>query len=198
LSSLKYLSFITTCTIDDSLLRELFYQVPNIEQLHLHGKFSHFNLDYLVYLIKLSLVGGINEETTFNYDLFKNLCIQLEDIQISILKVDLKKLLDNQHNFSNLQNLINCKIEQIEQDAFSKFTQLDCLDLSQNRIKFIEKDTFSNLKNLQTLDLSNNEIIHFLNRKFIGVDYSFKKILTVRRFVVILYDINPKYYFRLV
>ena len=45
--------------------------------------------------------------------------------------------------------------------------QLECLDLSQNRLKFIEKDTFLSLKNLKILDLSKNELTN-LKAKFIG------------------------------
>lgn len=91
------------------------------------------------------------------------------DVNIEVLK---KEVLNRFPPALRKLFIINCKIEQIEQDAFSKLTRLDCLDLSQNRIKFIEKGTFSNLKNLQTLDLISNEIKHFLNRKFIGVDFS--------------------------
>ena len=70
----------------------------------------------------------------------------------------------------------DCKIEEIEPDAFSNFRQLYCLDLSKNRIKFIEKNTFSNLKNLQILDLSGNELTN-LDTEFIGLENSVKIFL---------------------
>ena len=184
-------------------MTQLFDQVQHIEDLHLHGLMSYFNLDYFFNLKILSLVGPINQN--FNYKLFKNLCYQLEDLHIFLIntdkKIDAKKLFEG-HNFSNLQYLIlrkhnmkilkkeflnrfpmlrklfilNCNIEKIEQDAFSNLKQLECLDLSQNRLKFIEKDTFSNLKNLQTLDLSKNELTN-LDAKFIGVKNSVDVLL---------------------
>jgi hypothetical protein len=197
LISLKYLSLSINCTIDENILTQLLDQVQHIEQLFLNSinyKFSHFSLDRLVNLKKLSLLGGINE--SFNFEFFKNLCNQLEEIYITIPNIDDKtfvKLFDG-HNFSNLQSfvitkyniktlkkefinrfpmlrklfILDCNIEEIEHDAFSNSKQLYCLDLSHNRLKFIQKDTFSDLKNLKILDLSINELRN-LDIEFIGV-----------------------------
>ena len=192
---------LTTCTIDENIV-SLFDQLQNIEQLYLEGNLSYFSLDNLVNLKKLILVGAVEEN--FNMDLFKNVCNQLEYIYISLSEIDEKfffKLFDG-HNFPYLENfcmsrfnikrltkefinrfpivqqlfILDCKLEEIEQDAFSNSQKLSCLDLSQNRLKIIEKNTFSNLNNLQTLDLSKNELKN-LDKEFIGVRNSVEVIL---------------------
>lgn len=171
-------------------------QLPTLEQLDLVGNFSYFNLDSLVNLKVLSLIGTLNEN--FNIDLFKNLCYQLENLEIilthneNIDENTLFKLFD--HTFSSLKSCCMCKlnikrlkkefisrfpmlrrlfiinsgIEEIENDAFSKSNRLSILDLSRNRLKFIEKNTFSNLTNLQVLDLSTNKLTN-IDPEFIGV-----------------------------
>ena len=53
-----------------------------IEELHLHGNFSNFNLDSLVNLRELSIAGYIDK--SFNFELFKNLCNQLENLNSSV------------------------------------------------------------------------------------------------------------------
>ena len=194
LCSLKYLTLWISCTIDDDIITNLMSQVKHIEHLFLHGSFSYFNLDNLSNLKELSLVGTINEN--FNYELFKNLCNQLDAIYICLNKFDDKtflKLFDG-HNFSKLQNFVirkynikilkkefinrfpklrqlfisECNLEEIELDAFSNSQQLFCLDLSQNRLKFIEKNMFLNLMNLEVLDLSKNELKN-LDKEIIGI-----------------------------
>ena len=190
LPSLKYLALSMSCTIDENIISQLLDQVSHIEHLHLFGYFSHFNLDHLVNLKKLLLLGTINE--SFDYDLLKNLCNQLEILKIVLTNSDVNKL--SGHHFPNLQNFCisnchvkilkkeffdrfpmlqnlfinDCNLEEIENDAFSNLKQLLFLDLSKNLLKFIEKNTFSNLKNLQILDLSKNELTN-LNAEFIGV-----------------------------
>ena len=199
------------CTIDDHFITSLFNQVQNIEKLILCGTFSYFNIDSLVNLKFLSLDGTINE--SFNIELFKNLCNQLDSLKVDLKKIDEKtflKLFDG-HNFSKLLKLsiincnlnilkkeftnrfpilrklfiIGCNLKVIENDAFSNLKQIWCLDLSQNRLKFIEKDTFSNLDKLRKLDLSKNEFTTYIDRKFIGVVYSIKLLLENEEFATL-------------
>lgn len=196
------MSLWISCTIDDSMLRELLDQVQQIDQLLLNGNLSYFNLDYLLNLKSLSIAGTISE--SFNFELFKNLCNRLEDINIELTNVDdrkFSKLFDG-HQFSKLVNfsmrnynitrlkkefinrfplldqlfLAECNIEEIEFDAFSNCKKLRRLDLSQNRIKSIAKETFSNLRKLEIIDLSSNELTK-VDATYIGVSRFMVEIL---------------------
>ena len=105
LPSLTNLSFSIAGTIDEDILTRLLDQLPHIQRLCLHGNFSYFNLDNLVNLKVLSLDGFTY--TIFNYELFKNLCSQLENINIRLNNINEKeffKLFDG-YNFPYLVNL---------------------------------------------------------------------------------------------
>ena len=125
---------------------------------------------------------------SFNFEIFKNLCYQLEDIRIRLFKNDEKtlvKLFDNYYfpylAYLSLQSIYlkNFKKEffdrfrfpklkdlditnyKNELETFSNLEQLCFLDLSSNLIECIEKNAFSKLKNLQKLDLSSNKLKNF-------------------------------------
>ena len=193
---LRKLSFSFGGTINDDIITNILDQVPHIQQLCLNGDLSYFNLDNFVNLRQLSLTGQINEK--FNFELFKNLCNQLENIKISFYynkEKNFFKLFDG-YNFPYLEdltikfldmerltkefinrlpmnkqlNINDCEIEVIEHDSFSNMQQLTSLNLSRNRIKFIEKYAFSNLNNLQTLSLSGNNLIFY--PEFVGLGKS--------------------------
>ena len=173
------------------------YQSQNIQILHLHGKFSYFNLDNFVNLKTLYLIGTIDE--SFNFKLFKNLCNQLESLRIKFTDIDFKtlfKLFDDYH-FPHLtflclsqcfiervdKNFINrfpmlkrlninlCRLETIDDEAFSNLKQLTYLGLITNQVTYIGKNAFS--KNLKVLDLTNNGLTH-IDREFIGLENSAK------------------------
>ena len=174
--------------IDDHIVRELFHQLPYIKELYLEGTISYFNLDDFINLRQLSLAGFIDEEK-FNFELFKNLSEQLEDLTISLANIVQQtyfKLFDG-YKFPNLLNytlgrfnmkrvkkefiyqfpelrrlqISDCNVEVIERDSFSHLKKLCWLILRRNQIEFIEKKAFSKLINLQKLDLSNNRLANF-------------------------------------
>ena len=207
LNSLNMLSLLVNCAIDEAIITNISEQVPHIEQLFLRGHFSYFNLDHLVNLKVLSLVGTINE--SFNINLIKSLCNQLTVLKIRLTKIEDKtffKLFDG-HLFPylvafsiikcNLKRIkrefikqfpmiktlfiIDCNLEVIEKNAFPNLEHLHCLDLSQNRLKFIEENTFSNLENLLTIDLSHNQLTN-LDAEFIGVGNSTEILLENKNF----------------
>ena len=89
LPSLTNLSLSIAGSINDDIVTRLFDQVHHIQELHLQGRFSYFNLNNFVNLRILSLLGSINEK--FNFELFKNLCYQLEDIRIRIYNIKHEK-----------------------------------------------------------------------------------------------------------
>lgn len=157
------LSFYSRSYIDENIVTGLLDQLSHIKELLLDGYLSYFNLDSLVNLKKLSLVG--NKNWNFNLELFENLCKQLENIKISICNInenDFLKLFDG-CNFPYLEdftieslymirlkkefidrlpktkklNINKCGIEVIESDLFSNMQQLNLLDLSYNRIEYI-------------------------------------------------------------
>ena len=68
LSSLRELSLTIESPMNESMTKNIFDDLPNIEKLTLNGKMSNFNLDSLVNLRDLSLAGTINED--FNFDLY--------------------------------------------------------------------------------------------------------------------------------
>ena len=193
-------------TVDENIIKQLLDQVNHIKYLFLRGTFSYFNLDDLVNLKLLSLVGTINDD--FNFELFRNLCYQIEYLKIQLSNIDEKNFLKlfSRYSFSHLMSfvaigcklkrlkkiyisrfpvltnlfIIDCNIEVIEHKAFSNVKSLRFLDLSQNRIKFIEKKTFSILKNLEVLDLSSNELTD-VDSKFIGVSKSAQFLLDSKK-----------------
>ena len=183
LNSLTYFGLFFPNTIDENITTKLCDQLRNIEQLSLSGDLSYFNLDDFVNLKSLVLKGVINDD--FNFQLFKNLCNQLE--QLSILSyIDnqvLFKLFDG-HCFPNLVKLEyeycsiiiinksyfnqfpmlrelsmnNCKIKLIEDDAFLNLKHLVRLDLRENSLKTLDKRIFTELGNLEQLNLSKNRL----------------------------------------
>ena len=180
--------------IDEAVVTRLLDQLQHIQELYLEGNLCYFNLDNLFNLKKLSLFGIINE--SFNFELFKNLCYQLEDITICLSNMDEKSFLKLFHGytFPYLENftlmlinisilkkefldrlpmlrklsISNCNTQVIESDTFSNLEQLCFLDLSRNRIQNIKANTFSKLKSLQKLDLSHNKLTNF-DPKIIGL-----------------------------
>jgi hypothetical protein len=174
-------------------------QLQNIELLFVNGNISYLNFDNLINLKLLSLEGTLNK--SFNFEIFKNLSIQLESIMIFLNNIDKKTLVKllHGHNFSNLLSfslrkcnirklkkkfidkfpmvtrlcIMDCNVEIIENDTFSNLKQLNELILMDNRIEFIEKNTFSSLKNLERLDLSYNGLKN-VDREFIGISNSVK------------------------
>ena len=180
---MKCLCLKVSGTIDEQILTEFLDKMPNIEQLSLKGRLSHFSLDNFYNLKKLSLNGTINDD--FNFELFKNLCYQLERLSFSLIKdyEIIEKLLAG-HRFPNLElfsireceirrvkknfidhfpaliylTLSECNLETIESGAFSNIKQIVHLDLSCNLLKTLEKQTFSDLTNLELLYLRSNPL----------------------------------------
>lgn len=194
LPSLSNFSLSISGTIDENIVIKLCEQLPSIQELELKGNLSFFNLDNLVNLKKLILTGIIDEK--FNFELFKNLCNQLEDIQISLSNINEKTyrklfvgytfphLVDITLNFLEtyvlkkqfingfpmLKNLsiYDCNISVIDNDSFSNLEQLCFLELSFNQIQFIKKNAFLKLKNLQQVNLFGNYFIQ-IDPKSIGL-----------------------------
>ena len=199
LNSLTTFELCDRTNIINQKVIENFERLPNLKSLTLEGNLSYFNLDNLVNLKHLSLSG--NMKNKFNFEIFKNLCNQLEALRIGFTNIDDNTLFElfNGHYFSNLKSLIfvrcyikrvhknfidpfpmikrlsivACELEVIESDAFSNAKQLHYLDFNANMISSIQKNVFSNLNNLETLNLSNNKL-ESLEREYIGVGNSVK------------------------
>ena len=143
------------------MLIKLFEICPNIEELYLDGQFSNINLDSFIHLKKLSLYGEMLDG--FNFDLFANICNQLEDLEIALNNLNNKIILKlfYGHNFRNLLSLdiSKSKNTRLEKTLFDGFPILHSLNLSENvKLKKIDKDAFSNLKNLTHLYISYNNL----------------------------------------
>ena len=145
--------------MNESMTMNLFYHLPNIENLALNGKMSNFNLDSLVNLRYLKLKGTIYKD--FNFDLLKNICNHLQTLEICIKNLDnegIAKLLYG-HHFPNLTDLTiyGNKMTRLEKKLFDGFPILQLLFISTcKNLGIIDPDSFSNLKNLTYLDLTNN------------------------------------------
>ena len=74
LNSLKQLSLNVTSEINNGLITKVFEMCPNIENLILDGQNSIIDLDKNLKKLKL---GGRSSDD-FNYDLFENICYQLD------------------------------------------------------------------------------------------------------------------------
>ena len=167
------------------------YDNYSLEDIKLHGTFSYFNLDKFMNLKKLSLYGNINKSFNFELfknlsNQLEHLWIQFY-LTTLVDEETFLKMFEGRH-FSNLKflylnqcccmkslkknfidrfptledfRMIKCDIETIDNDAFSNFTQLAYIDLSENLINFIGKNAFSNLINLKGMNLSFNKLTHF-------------------------------------
>ena len=183
--------------MDETTITTLLDQIPNIEELYLHGNFFYINLDNYVNLKRLLLAGTIEKD--FNFELLKNLCNQIEELDIIFTNIDdttffklfeglhfpyLQELRLSEQNIKRVKkNFINrfpmikqlilskCDIEIIENNAFSNLKQLEFIDLSNNKLKSIGKNLFSNLKNLNTIDLKYNKLKK-INPDFFGIKKS--------------------------
>ena len=171
--SLRHSKFVFYEKIDSKIQSQLLDYLPSIQYLALDGDLSYFSLDGLVNLKSLSLDGRI--ENDFNFDIFKNICNQLEQLSIN-LKINYKSALDRMlcgHVFSCLITLSICNnfITKLDKKLFEGFPMLQSLTISDNRLlQKIENDAFSDLKQLISLDLSNNLIKTLSNQNFSGLE----------------------------
>lgn len=159
LCKLRSLALKLSEPIDSNIQLNLFDYLPNIEKLELDGNFSNFNLDSLVSLKNLSLIGILMDG--FNLDLFTNISNQLENIVISCSNLDDKHLakLFYDHNFPYLLHfeMTESRITKIEKKLFDGFPMVQKLNISnQKDLRIIEFDALSNLKNLEYLNLGYN------------------------------------------
>lgn len=149
--------------------------LPTIEYLTLKGVLADFNLESLVKLKNLSLIGLIDKQ--FNFDLFKNrLCFQLEQIWINAPNLE-DKCLSHMFfgcHFPILKSLLICAsdyIENIEKKLFDGFPTLQALTISNHiRLGTIDQDAFSNLKQLIYLNLRDNCIQSFCKMHFSALE----------------------------
>ena len=145
--------------INSEVLSEFIEYLPNIETLELSGKFSYLSLDRLSNLKRIKLFGTIMND--FDFDLFDNLCNQLESITISSQNIDdecLSKLFYGR-NFPYLSSLFltHTTITKLEKENFNGFPMLRLLFISERKqLRIIENDVFSNLKKLSILVLMFN------------------------------------------
>lgn len=185
LKSLNQLSLIIKEPINEIVSKRVFENLSAIEELKIEGVFSNLNLDDLVNLKNLNLSGSINNE--FNFGLLKNLCNQLEKLEIYLDNIDNEKI--NQLffglRFPNLEELTieKSKITKLEKKMFDGFPTLKTLHIrfnndlriidfgafssltslvnfvfNNNSIETLEKGVFSELVKLDTLKLNNNQI----------------------------------------
>jgi len=160
LPSLTCLSLIIFGTINEVIITRLLDQVPHIQELHLAGNLSYFNFDNFDNLTVLSLSGDIKEN--FNFELFKNLCNQLEAITIRIYNIDEKtlfKLFDG-YNFPYLLDLTMeyLDMKRLTKEFIDRLPMNRRLNIHYCEIEVIESDSFSNMQQLTSLDLSFNRI----------------------------------------
>ena len=133
--------------------------MSNIQELNLDGNFSYFNLDNLVNLRVLSLSGDI-EKKYFNFELFKDLCNQLEDIKIILNDIDEEdffQLFDG-YNFPYLRDftLMRFRTNRLKKEFMNGFPTLRQLNINNCGIEVIESDSLSNMQQLILLNLSRN------------------------------------------
>jgi hypothetical protein len=126
LNSLRHFYMCIKCKIDENLMTRILKQIPTIEELNLHGNFSYFNLDSLFNLRKLSIAGYIDK--SLNFELFKNLCNQLENLKIGLGNFDEESFFKLFHgcNFPYLVDfyLRYFKMKRLKKEHINRFPSL--------------------------------------------------------------------------
>lgn len=131
LSSLKTLHL--SLHPDQSISTTFLERLHSIEDISLCGSFSYLNFDHLLNLKCLSLEGTLSEG--FNFDFLKNLCTQLESLEVSFTNIDDKtffKLFDD-HHFPNLVriDITDCDIKIVKKSFMDKFPMVQYLNMNE-------------------------------------------------------------------
>lgn len=161
----------TNSEFQSKFLSQLSDYLPNLQTLALNGHFSNFNLDNLINLKYLHFCGYLMDD--FNFDLFKIICNQLEEIRIECENINdeyLTKLFYG-YNFPYLHKLFlkRTKITKLEKRFLDRFPMLQTLIMIENReLRNIDHYAFSNLKHLIDLCFAKNSVesidkFHFYN-----------------------------------
>ena len=121
--SLKGFSLKISGVINEPILASFLDKLTNIEQLDLHGKLSHLNLDHLVNLNMLELSGTISDD--FNFELLKNLSYQLQELFISF-RNDYESVVAKMFDgllFSNLLEfaMYDCNVRELKKKFIDNF-----------------------------------------------------------------------------
>ena len=139
----------TKSPIKSEFFSKLSDYLPNIERLALTGKISSLNFDNLFNLKLLSLYCYLKDDFNyfFDYDLFKNICNQLEGIKIVSQDIGdnfLDKLFHG-HNFPYLHKLVlaKSKITKLEKKFLDRFPMLQIFSAFKNKqLRKIDDDAF--------------------------------------------------------
>ena len=155
--------------LDENMSRNVFDHLPNIQELSLKADFSYFNLDSLVNLKNLELIGFLKDD--FNFDLFQNLCQQLEELSFLFYDIENNVLYDlfyeNHFPYLKSLSLYNCEMDVLKKKFIKRFPMLENLHLDRSNISYIEHNAFSNMKQLVKLNLSDNCIERLDKRHFL-------------------------------
>lgn len=156
--------------MNEKTTKQLCDQLQHVQDLYLGGYLQHFSLDSFVCLnLKgLSIRGFFCQD--FNFELLKNLSIQLDYLAIYIEGSNYEqivKLLDG-HDFSNITslNIMNCDIKRLEKKFIERFQNLEFIRMSACNLEIIEDDVFSNSQKLVFLNLTENFLIDYENEIF--------------------------------
>ena len=129
LNSLRNVGLDVKSEINNEMLTKLFEMCPNIEELYLTGDFANISFDRFFNLKRLKLCGNLLDD--FNFDVFKTICFQLEELSIKIKNMDdesIAKLLCG-HNFPSLLSLkvSKSKITRLEKKLLDGFPMIQIL-----------------------------------------------------------------------
>ena len=178
LYSLKRLNLDIESEINNDMLTRLFEICPNIDELCLQGKFSNINFDCFTNLKKLRLSGDLSDD--FNFDLFENICNQLEELTIGFKITDNEKItrllchyfpnlsmLYFQNSTSHMRILIKCQSLRIHPfENLNSSMKLVELNISSEINNDMLTKLFKICPNVEELFLSARDLnINFYNKK---------------------------------
>jgi hypothetical protein len=157
----------------ESILNELKFYGITIQQ-EANSSSNEWNIDEIPNINKLKVLHIINTKNRLNtfrkFITFKSEeILKLEELILrdnSISELSESFLMRNKLENLNTLDLSNNFISTIELNTFKHSTQLEILNLSNNKINFLSNAVFNGLKSLKSLILKSNHVLNLVPNQF--------------------------------